>query len=918
MSKTNNSNNAASNKIDRLNDYHACSIDRLYGQFNSSQHGLNAEQAAARLQQDGPNKLPQAKADSALVVFIRQFRSPLIYILLVAALLSLALKEWSDAAFIGAVLLINAIIGFIQEYSAQRAAVNLNQLVQTKTRVLRGGDSYEVDAQTLVCGDVVMLESGDRIPADIRLSSSLDLEVDESLLTGESKAVLKTPATLPLETVLADRRNMVFAGSLVSRGRAQGLVVATAMKTELGKIASDVLRGRSAKAPLLIRMEAFTQRVALLVGLAALAMALISFFRGLPLYEIVFLAIALAVSAIPEGLPVALTVALAIGMRKMSKRNVIVRRLMAVEALGSCTYIATDKTGTLTVNKLTVKKIVLAHGQNWDISGEGLDVEGEFQFHSEALGDSDAAQSSDILQRICMAAIMPNDGFIGHRDGGWVQHGDAVDVALLVMAHKAGLVQAEWLQRYPRRAMIPFESEHMFSASVHQTDAGQRVYVKGALERLLPMCTSMATLQTDVAVDETRLIEQAHALAIQGYRVMALASGSIGLAEDEILSVSHLRGLTLLALVCMIDPLRPEAADAIRRSRGAGVEVAMLTGDHPATALAIAQQLDLADDMSKLITGKQIKAAQDEQALDELTAKVHVFARMEPRQKLDIVHSLQRQGHFVAASGDGANDAPALKAAEVGVAMGKSGTDVARETADLIITDDNFSSIVSGIEEGRVAYANVRKVIFLLISTGAAEIVLFGLALLTNQPLPLMAVQLLWLNLVTNGIQDVGLAFEPAEGHELNRPPRPPGEPIFNRLMIERVVISALVIGILAFLLMRYLLSIGLSEDEARNGTLFLMVLFENVHVFNSRSETRSVFRQSLLNNPVLIIGTITSQLIHIAALYTPGLNTVLGVQPISLQHWFSYLGLALMLLLVMEAHKWIRQKWQLEGKAKR
>jgi len=355
--------------------------------------------------------------------------------------------------------------------------------------------------------------------------------------------------------------------------------------------------------------------------------------------------------------------------------------------------------------------------------------------------------------------------------------------------------------------------------------------------------------------------------------------------------------------------LRPEALDAIQKSRQAGINVAMLTGDHPATALAIAKQLNLADDLSQIVTGKQINTAANEKELDFLTRGVNVFARLEPHQKLDIVKSLQRNGHFVAVSGDGANDAPALKAAEVGVAMGESGTDVARETADIIITDDNFSSIVSGVEEGRVAYANVRKVIFLLISTGAAEIVLFLLALISALPIPLVAVQLLWLNLVTNGIQDVALAFEAADGNELKRKPRPPGEPIFNRLMIERVVISALVIGVAAFVLFYYCLSIGMTVEDSRNVTLFLMVLFENIHVFNSRSETRSVFKQSLFTNPLLIIGTIAAQAIHIGAMYVPGLSDVLGVKPISLEQLSECFLIASSVLVVMELHKWIRAR---------
>ena len=461
----------------------------------------------------------------------------------------------------------------------------------------------------------------------------------------------------------------------------------------------------------------------------------------------------------------------------------------------------------------------------------------------------------------------------------------------------------------PEIATIPFESERLFSASLNEKDGGQHAFVKGAMERLLPICTTMATLEGPVALDRSEVERQSQALATQGYRVIALAAGDIKLGPQEVFSEEHLGNLTLIGLVGLIDPLRPEAKAAVAACRAAGIRVAMLTGDHPETAFAIASELELATSSSEVVTGPQLKQAEDATAVDQLTERALVFARVEPQQKLEIIQSLQRNGHFVAVSGDGANDAPALRAAQVGVAMGSSGTDVARETSDLILTDDNFASIVAGVEEGRIAYANVRKVIFLLISTGAAELVLFTLALLTGLPLPLLAVQLLWLNLVTNGIQDIALAFEPGEGNELRCPPRPPQEPIFNRLMIERVVLSALVIGSVAFLLFQFLLERGFSLDEARNGTLMLMVLFENIHVFNSRSENLSTFQHNPMRNPLLLFGTAVAQLIHIGAMYTPWISDVLHIQPIAPQNWLVLLGLALTVLVVMELHKVFRRR---------
>lgn len=882
---------------------HTESTENILTLLSSSHHGLSLEEAKQRLEQYGINTLPKLKQPGMLIVFFHQFLSPLIYVLFAAAALSIFIQEWSDAGFIFAVLLINAIIGTIQEYSAQQAAAALQNLVKTCSRILRAGESYEIDSEELVPGDIVLLESGDRVPADMRLLKSTNLQIDESLLTGESLSVTKdSDVILNEEIMLADRQNMVFAGSLVVSGRAHAVVVNTGLLTELGNIAASVLGKSSRKAPLLVRMEKFTHRVAIIVGVAASIMAAVALMRGMPMDEVFLLAVALAVSAIPEGLPVALTVALAVGMRRMAKRNVIVQKLVAVEALGSCTYIATDKTGTLTVNQLTIKRIVLPNNDVWSVSGEGIIPQGEILNNNKPL----SADENKLLERLSQVAVLANEGFLGRRDHSWTTHGDPMDVALLVLAHKAGFDKSEMTEQYPDTAMIPFESETQFSASLNKmSKTTSYAFVKGAYEKLLPKCSYMVTANNDVAIDNELIIKQAEELAEKGYRVLALVSGEIKQEKD--FSENTLKDLTFLALVGVIDPLRSEAKEAVAACQAAGVEVAMVTGDHPVTAFSIASELGLATDQKQVVTGYELNKANTDE-FDALVTNARVFARVEPTQKLKIVNSLQRNGHFVAATGDGANDAPALKAAEVGVAMGKYGTDVAREASELIITDDNFSSIVAGIEEGRVAYNNVRKVIFLLISTGAAEIVLFTLALVSGLPLPLLAVQLLWLNLVTNGIQDVALAFEPAEGDELKAKPRPPQEGIFNRIMIERVIVSALVIGVTAFIVFQYLLSQGYDLDAARNGTLLLMVLFENIHVFNSRSETRSVFKHNPLRNHFLLFGTLAAQLIHIGAMYTPWISDVLRIHPVSLDYWFDMLLISITVLIVMEVHKLLRR----------
>jgi magnesium-transporting ATPase (P-type) len=884
---------------------HALTSEEALESLATPRQGLSLIEAAARLERFGPNALPRPQAPGIGEIFLRQFKNPLIYVLLLAAIISLLLQDWSDAGFIFAVLLINAGIGAYQEYSAQRAAQALQNLVTPHARVERDGEVYEIDAAELVPGDIVLLESGAKVPADARLLDAHNLSVDESLLTGESLAVIKdAQRPVDADSALGDRFNMVHAGTMVGSGRGRAVVVRTGLNTELGRIASSVLAGDITPPPLLVRMQRFTYRVAIAVGVAAVLMVAVALVRGTPLAEIFVLAVALAVSAIPEGLPVALTVALAVGMQRMAKRSVIVRKLVAVEALGSCTYIASDKTGTLTVNQLTVRRVQFPDQPPWEVTGEGLVPEGTFVLPQGAsLLDHELP-----LQRLCRAVVLANEGVLARREEEWVGHGDAADLALLVLAHKAGFTPLEETLA-PQLDGIPYEPERRFAASLNRIETETIATVKGAVETLLPMCGSMLTAAGPVALVREEILAQANALAAEGYRVLAVADGEMALQPGMAFSREHLTGLTFLGLVAMTDPLRPEVKGAVDAAQRSGIRVGMVTGDHPDTALAIARELEFAERPEQVVTGSQLNEAMEsgQAAMDRLCRHARVFSRVEPQQKLEIVESLQRAGHFVAVTGDGVNDAPALRAAQVGVAMGRSGTDVARETSDIVITDDNFASIVAGIEEGRIAYGNIRKVIFLLISTGAAEIVLFALALISGAPLPLLAVQLLWLNLVTNGIQDVALAFEPAEGDELRRPPRLPKEAIFNRIMIERVLLSALVIGGLAYAAFEWLLLQGYSEAAARNGTLLLMVLFENVQAFNSRSETRSLFHHSPLRNRLLLFGVIVAQAVHIGAMYTPGLRDVLGIAPVAVGEWLLLLGLASVMLLAMEAYKWLR-----------
>ncbi len=893
-------------KLYPLTNAHALTPEDVFASLESQFAGLTRLEAVARQAECGPNRLPTVQPPGPFQVFARQFLNPLIYILLIVGTLSLLMGEYSDAGFIYGILVLNAIIGTAQEYNAETSAHALRHITLTRAVVRRDGEDYEVDAAELVPGDIVLLEPGNKAPADIRLLSSYGLEVDESLLTGESLPVQKNAALLfPPDTVVADRKNMLYAGTLITRGRATGVVSATSLGTELGRIADSVIGKTAPKTPLIVRMERFTKIIAIFIGTVAVGIAAVLFMQGNTFSYVLMLAVGLGVSAIPEGLPVAITIALAIASRRMAGRNVVVRRLEAVEALGSCTFICADKTGTLTVNELTVRRLAFPGMAPWEITGAGTLPEGEIIIPTEVI----TQDWGTLIEPLCRTAVFCNEAFLGKRDEQWVTHGDKVDIALLVMAHKAGITRASLQTGVSKVGDIPFEPEQQYAASCHAVEGRQIISVKGAPERLLVMCTTMLTIDSLRPLDANAVEEQAYALAHDGYRVLAFATRVDICDAGTPFGRERLGDLTFLGFVGMIDPLRPEAKSAVQASMNAGMGVAMITGDHPITALAIARELGLAKDLADVMTGAMLKKAPNENTFDRLVANTKVFARVEPQQKLLIVQSKIRQNHFVAVTGDGVNDAPALKAAHVGVAMGKNGTDVARENADLIITDDRFSSIVAGIEEGRVAYANIRKVVYLLISTGAAEIVLFILSVLAGLPMPLTAVQLLWLNLVTNGIQDVALAFEAAEGDEMKRPPRPPNEPIFNRIMVERVALSAVVMGGIAFAFYINMMETGIPHPYAQNKTLLLMVLFENIMIGNCRSEIRSAFSISPLKNPLLITGTIIAQLIHLAAMHSVWFGPMLAVQPVSLGEWAISLMLASCALVTMEIHKYFKRR---------
>jgi magnesium-transporting ATPase (P-type) len=889
--------------------WHAFAQQEIYDELKTSDQGLTPEEALRRLSFYGENSLPAARGVSLGRIILHQVVNPLIFILIAAAVASIAIGEAKDAVFIFLVILINGALGTFQEYNAEKSAAGLQQLLRITARVRRGNREMEIPSEAVVPGDLVLLESGVKVPADIRLMDAASLEIDESFLTGESVAVVKQAGRLAEKLGIAERTNMAFAGATVMKGRGWGLAVCTGADTQVGKISRDVTESASAKPPLVLRMEKFIHQVSIFIICLSVVLAVALRAQGMDMTAIFFFVVALAVSAIPEGLPVALTVALSIATRRMAARNVIVRRLTSVESLGSCTVIASDKTGTLTVNEQTARQILLPGGRRFTVSGQGYNGEGQ-------VTDPDrpdrpvTVSDSEALEKVSRIAVLANEGSLAQEGGKWIYHGDAMDIALLGMGVKLGIDLDALRARHDLIGKIPYESERKFSAAFCRREDGVYIGVKGAVETVLDFCDQMWVQDASHPLDREKVLADADAAAKKGYRILAFAGGAYpDFKQQEIYADEDIPPLTFYGLVAFIDPLRPEAEDAVEQCRQAGIRVMMITGDHPETAGTIAMDLGIAGSGTRVVTGQMLAqaGAADSPAYEHLVGSTTVFARISPAQKLEIVDVLIRNGEFVAVTGDGVNDAPALKRANIGVAMG-SGTDVAKEVGSMIVVDDNFSSIVAGVEEGRFAYDNVRKVILLLISTGAAEIILFLGAVATGLPLPLLAVQLLWLNLVTNGIQDVALAFEGGEPGAMKRQPRRPSEKIFNPLMIQQTLVASITMGGIVFALWYWLNRYaGMDETHARDLILLLMVFMQNFHAFNCRSETVSLFKVPLKRNIILVFGVLAAQGIHILSMHLPFMQTILRIEPVTFSEWLYILVLAVPVVVTMELFKRFR-----------
>ncbi|HSA06865.1 MAG TPA: HAD-IC family P-type ATPase [Candidatus Gastranaerophilales bacterium] len=891
------------NKFEKNNtliEWYRMTENEVLTKLNSSYTGLSDQEANERLKKFGKNALPVKQAPSVFKIILNQLANPLIYVLIAATIASVVVGDKKDALFIFLAILLNSAIGAYQEWKAEKSSEALHNLLKILAHVKRNGDIKLLNANSLAPGDIVKLESGGKVPADIRILKQNGLRADESLLTGESTEIIKISDKIEKQIPLSDRENMLFAGSMITSGRGLGVVVETGLNTEIGKIAESIGFVKTAKAPLVIRMEKFSHQISLIVLFACALIALTELLRGKYIFDVFFLFIALAVSAIPEGLPAALTVALSVGMSRMAKRNVIIRKLAAVESLGSCTLIASDKTGTLTVNKQTVKVLYLPNGAGFEVAGEGYNGEGEIK-------SCRTKSSLSEVKELVKCAVICNEGSLKKRKGKWEFHGDAVDIAFLALGYKYGFAPDEINKNLEVLKEIPFESERKFSANFYKCESGVKVAVKGAFEVIFHFCSHMKTRGSVVHINHKRIEKQINTLSSAGYRVIALAEGIIAPKHNHEYYEEDLKKLTFLGLVGLIDPLRPEAKAAVDTCKQAGIKVIMITGDHPETAYTIAKTLSIVSSRNDVTEGYLLsKTDEKSEEFSRIVNKGTVFARVTPMQKLSIVEALTNSGHYIAVTGDGVNDAPAMKKAHISVAMG-SGTDVAKDVSSMIVLDDNFASVVAGVEEGRFAYDNIRKVVYLLVATGVGEITLFALSVIFNIPAPLSAVQLLWLNLVTNGIQGVGLAFEKGEKETMQKPPRNPKESIFNKLMVQETFISGFSVGLIAFVLWLSLISNGISEFSARNNVLLLMVLFENIHVFNCRSEYTSAFKIPFKNNVILITGVLIAQALHVVSMNIPVMQNILKVEAIGIKEWVYLLICSSSLLVIMELFKFFK-----------
>ena len=891
--------------------WHCLSLEEVAKRLETDpERGLRAAESAARLEQVGANELIEREGPSFWKLLLNQFNQFLVIILIVSALLSFVLGEWLDGGAILTIVILNAIIGVVQESKAEEALAALKKLAAPEAKAIRGGHQVTVPARELVPGDLVVLETGNYIPADLRLAESVNLRIEEASLTGESVPVEKhADAQLPADAPLGDRRNCAYMSTVITYGRGRGIVVETGMSTEIGRIAEMIQSYEEEPTPLQIKLD----QLGKWLGWGALAVCAIVFvagwLQGREWLEMFMVAVSLAIAAVPEGLPAVVTICLALGLQRMIKRHALIRKLPAVETLGSATAICSDKTGTLTQNEMTavqmyVDRTLLA------ITGEGYRPEGEFQADGRAV-DLAGYPGSRLLLR---ATTLCNDAHLESQNGdGWRMVGDPTEGALVVAAAKAGLWQEELARDYARLDEIPFDSTRKRMTTLHPDPryGGYVAYVKGAPDLLLELSDKVIEDGTERPLtDEKRrnIIEVNESLASNALRVLGVAYRPLAELPDSPSVDEVERDLTFVGLVGMIDPARPEVKDAVALARHAGIKTVMVTGDYQNTALAIARELNLISDEAVALTGAELDRL-SEADFEAQVEEVDVYARVSPAHKVRIVEALKKRGHVVAMTGDGVNDAPALKRANIGVAMGITGTDVSKETADMVLTDDNYASIVSAVEEGRSIYSNIRKFVYYLLSCNVGEIMIVFLATLFGWPVPLTAIQLLTLNLVTDGAPALALGLEKGDPDIMDRPPRPVNEPVINRQMVGGIFVQtvAITVAILSAFV------IGLKwypdpDDVVRAQTMAFATLSisELLRAYTSRSERYGLHRIGVFSNKYMQWAVAASLAIILAVIYLPFLNFFFDTRPLGLREWAVMGPLMLIPSLAAEVNKWV------------
>ena len=878
---------------ERIN-WHNFDADFAMQKTNSTMNGLKSEEAKERQKQDGENVLPEKKSKPFILMLLKEVINPIIIILLVAMTFSFVVGELVDGFVILGIILIDAIMGAVQEKRAERIASSLSKMIKVKTKVFRDGKKVEVEAKDLVCGDIVFLESGDKISADMRIIECENFTTDEALLTGESINSVKSVKSVEQSVPLGDRTCMVFSGSTVITGRAKCVVVEIGLNTEIGAISNKLNTVKDQKSPLNIRISKFSKQISVAIVVVAVVVFVILLLQNNPLREILLVVIALAVSAMPEGLPLAVTMALTVASNRMSKNKVVVKHLNAVEALGSCTVIATDKTGTLTLNEQTAKIVVLPSGDEFKVGGSGYNKQGKVECENK--------EKFEEISRIALLGEINNEAIVEEENDKLSCFGDSIDIAFKVFALKLAINS----KKINIMGQIPYESQNKYSAVFFEEQGKNYCTIKGSLEKVLGFCRKMSKNGKEVELDKEIIEKQNEELAGRGYRVIALAVGEVERKENFL--ENDIANLCLVGLVGFIDPVRPESKGAILECKKAGIKVIMITGDHPLTALSIAKDINIADSESQVATGKEIeeKFALGQAEFDNFIKNKVVFSRVAPIDKLHIVESLKRQGEFVAVTGDGVNDSPAIKSAHIGIAMG-SGTDVSKETADMIIMDDNFASIVEGVKEGRCAYSNIRKITYFLLSTSIAEVLFFILALVCGVGTPLLPIQLLWLNIITDGMQDVSLSLEKPEKNIMLEKPRSTKESLFSKTIVSESFVMGGFIGLVVFGSWMILTqTLKLDITVARSLVMTLMVLLQNVHAFNCRSEKQSLFKINFKSNWFFLVSVLGSIGLQILFMEVPALSQLLELTTVPYNILLILVAVSLTAFAVGEIYKLI------------